>query len=196
MRPILVLALSLSLPAAATADMGPLFPVFSRVPHDFVFEVEADSPGYRFWLMSDRGVEPLNLAPGQPFRVDGSGRERSQMYVWVVAAPVGLVEGVGEAKFAEALTRGQSPQGVRQSDYLHFYGFVPYWDSRSRVIDRYRVELSPSAVQLVWLEQNAGSVWVKRMWAVGGILCAVAALWGGWWILRRMRRFVTVTTKS
>jgi hypothetical protein len=188
MRPTLALALSISLPTVATADMG--MPGFSRIPHDFVFEIEADHPDYRFWFVSNRGIEPLELAPGRPVRVDGEGLRGGHQSTWVVAAPVGLVEGMGEVKFAEAVRKGQLPPGVRRSESLHFYEEVPFFDSRSILIDRYRVESWPGSVRLVWLEREAGSDWIPAIWALVGILCAVAALWGGWWVLRRMRRLV------
>jgi hypothetical protein len=184
---LLAVTLALSFSATARADMGT--PGFSRVPHDFIFEVEAESPGYRFWLVSDRGVEPLDLAPGRPVRVDGAERTGSHRIAYVVAAQIGVIEGMGEEDFRKAFEQSHFPPGVNQSGHIDFLGQVPFYDSRERVVDRYRVEFSPGQpVRLVWLEQNEGSARVKAEWAAAGILAAVGFTWAGWWTLRRMWR--------
>jgi hypothetical protein len=187
MRSMLALTLAISLPGVATADVG--VPGFSRVPRDIVFEVKAEAPGYRFWFVSNRGIEPLELVPGRPVRVDGKPLMGNSQGGWIVAAPVGLVEGMGEAEFAKAVRRWELPPGVSRSELLAFDEEVPFWDPRSIVIDRCRVKLEPVIVRLVWLDRNA-SGWVRATWAIGGLLFAFATLWGGWWIIRRMRRLV------
>lgn len=187
------LVLAVSLPNAALADMGT--PGFSRVPHDYVIEVESTFPGYRFWLISPRGLEPLDLAPGRPLIVNGEGRLGSHRNARVIAAPVGLIEGIGEEQFQKLDEKRWSAEAdprlsqVHESGPIDFYGSVPFFDSRERVIDRYRLEFVPGQhVRLVWLEQNAGSRWVKRAWLAAGILVPVAVLWGFWWAVRRLRR--------
>ena len=188
LRPILILVLLASFPGSAFADMS--FPGFSRVPHDFVFEVEANSPGYRFWLVSPRGVEPLDLAPGRPFRVDGEGRHGERP--WAPRSsprPIELVNEMGEAKFAEMVLANKLTPGVIRSEPIDFHGSVPFYDSRERVIDRYRVEVVPGQrISLVWLGQNAGSGWIKIAWAAAGIFFAGTTVWAGWWVFRRMWR--------
>ncbi len=162
-------------------------PGFSRVPHDFVFET--DAPGYRFWLVSRRGLEPLDLVPGHPFRVDGAGRDGSHRPGQVIAAPVGLADRLGEAELTGAVDASKRPPGVLVSEPFDFYGSVPFFDSRSRVVDRYRVEVGPeNRIRLVRLEHNAGSAWVKVAWAVAGICLVVGTFWAGWWTLRRVWR--------
>jgi hypothetical protein len=186
-HPILALVVVASFPGSALADMGP-FPGFSSVPHDFVFEVETDSPDYRCWLVSPRGAELLDLAAGRPVRVDGAGRTGSHRIAYVIAVPLALVEELGEANFAKVAMRSELPPSVKRSEHVDFYGSVAFFDSRSRVVDRYRVEITEAHVRLVWLEQNAGSDWVKAEWAAAGIFLLVAALWIGWWVLRRLVR--------
>lgn len=178
---------------AARADMGT--PGVSRVPHDFVIEVESGFPGYRFWLVSPHGIEPLDLARGRPFRIDGEGRTGSHRIAYIVAAPIALVEETGKDKFEAALwprkfdADGRLPPTVIWSESIDFLGQVPFYDTRERVIDRCRLEFVPGQhVRLVWLEENSGSTAVKRAWLAAGVLVPVAVLSGGWWAVRRVRR--------
>lgn len=128
---LLTVALTLSVAGTVFADMGPL-PGFSRVPRDLVLEVESEFPGYRFWLVSHSRVEPLDLAH-------------------VAAAPVGMVEGMGEGKFHEAFLAGKLPPGVFRSDeIIDFSARVSFYDSRERVIDRYGVEFEPGQPVRLW----------------------------------------------
>ncbi len=182
-----VLASFAALPEAAFADMG--IPGQTRIPHDFVFEVEADFPGYQFWLVSPRGTEPLDLAPGRPFRVDGEGRHGSHRVAWVVVTPVGLAEEMGKAEFEKLASMHKLPSEVFTSESIDFLGSVPFYDTRERVIDRYRLEFVPGQhVRLVWLEQNKGSAWPQFACFGTGVLVPIATVWGGWWAIRRVRR--------
>lgn len=187
LRLLVAIACLVALPGAAVADM--VTPGFSRVPHDYVFEIEGDVTGYRFWLVSDRGVELLDLAPGRSVLVNGEGRHGSHRIAQVVAAPVALVEQVGEAKLIDAHWKHELPPGVIRSDSFDFYGSVPFWDSRSRVIDRYRVEFVPGqSLRMVWLERNTGSWWLKGAWIAAGVFTVVAVVWAGRWVTRRIGR--------
>jgi hypothetical protein len=182
-RLLLTVAALLSAAGTAFADMGT--PGFSRVPHDFVFDVDSEVPGYRFWLVSARGVEPLDLAPGRPALVDSASRLGSHRVAWLVAAPVGLVEGMGEAAFQEAHGNGKLPPGVSQSEKIDFLGSVPFFDSHERLVDHFRVEFSPGQpIQLVFLGRDAGSPRVRTAWAVAGVFALVAIVWAGWRALR------------
>lgn len=147
---LLTVALTLSATGTASADMGPP-PGFSRVPRDLVLEVESEFPGYRFWLVLHSRVEPLDLAPDRSFRVGGEGRGGSHRLAHIVAAPVGMVEGMGEGKFHEAFLAGKLPPGVFRSDeIIDFSARVPFYDSRERVIDRYGVEFEPGQPVRLW----------------------------------------------
>jgi hypothetical protein len=186
MRRRLFLTVAALLSAAGTtfADMGT--PGFSRVPHDFVFEVESEVPGYRFWLVSARGVEPLDLAPGRPVRVDAESRLGSHRVAWLVAAPVGLVEGMGETAFQEAHGNGKLPPGVSQSEKIDFLGSVPFFDSHERLVDHFRVEFSPGQpIQLVFLGRDAGNRCVRAAWAAAGLFAFAAVVCGVFWLLRK-----------
>jgi hypothetical protein len=185
---VLTVALALSISGTAFADMGPP-PGYSRVPHDFVFEVESEVPGYRFWLVSPRGAEPLDLAPGRPCRVDGEGRTGSHRIAYVVAAPAGLIESLKATPAEQEFWSGKLPQSVLPSDPIDFYARVPFYDSRERVIDRYRVEFAPGQpVRLVWLGRNEGSPWVKRAWAAAGLFASGAVGCGVLWLRRKWAR--------
>lgn len=120
---LLTVALTLSVAGTASADMRPP-PGFSRVPRDLVLEVESEFPGYRFWLVSHSRVEPLDLAPDRSFRVEG--HVESHRLAHVVAAPVGMVEDMGEENFQEAFLAGKLPPGEFRSDeIIDFSARVP-----------------------------------------------------------------------
>lgn len=181
------------LPATATADMGA--PGFHRIPHDIVIEIESDASGYQFWLVSARGLEPLDLVPGRPLVINGEDRTGAYRIAWIVAAPAGLIEKLGEDGFRKAREARWADKpnpltpDVLESEEMDFLGSVPFYDSRERVIDRYRLEFVPKKeLRLVWLEQNAGSKRVKVAWAVVGVLMPIAVLGGFWWVVRRAWR--------
>ena len=183
MRSTLVLVPFLLLPATAFADS--VSPGFSRVPHDMVIDVAKEYPNYRFWLASFRRIEPLNMVPGQPCRVDGKGRDRFARIAFVIAAPVGniehLIETMGAAKLFDELYGGGLPAGVLRSNQIDLYGAVPFYDNRERVIDRYRLEIDQvNGLSLMWVEQNEGDWQAKLGWAVAGVCVAVSIAWAGW----------------
>jgi hypothetical protein len=156
------------------------------VPHDFVFEIESEAPGYRFWLLSPRGLEPLDLAPGRPVRVDGEGRTGSHRIATVIAAPAGLIESLKVTPVEQEFWSGKLPPSVLQSDQIDFYARVPFFDSRERVIDRYRVEFAPGQpIRLVFLGQNESNPWLKRAWVVAGLFAFAAVVCGALWLLRK-----------
>jgi hypothetical protein len=184
-QPFLTVAFLLSVSGTAVADMGPP-PGYSRVPRDLVLEVESEFPGYRFWLVSPRGAEPLDLAPGRPLRVDGGGRDGSHRIAYVIAAPVGLIESLKVTPAEQDFWSGKLPPSVLWSEKLDFYARAPFYDSRERVIDRYRVEFAPGQpVRLMWLGQNESSPWVKGAWAAAGLFAFAAVVRAAIWLLRK-----------
>ena len=188
MRFSLTLVASLSLASTAFADVAS--PFSSRVPLDVVFEVDRAYPDYRFWLVSPRGLEPLALSPGDPQIVDGNGRNGS--IARVAAVPRALVEQLGEKELADALQTEKKIAGVLFSNSVDIAGSVPFYDSRSRVIERYQLEIvSPTELRLVFLGQNDGSRGVKIAWVAAGLCLATGIVWGGWRLLRLFRRRLT-----
>jgi hypothetical protein len=183
-----VLAVLLLLPLSARADVPS--PGHFRVPHDFVIEVEQDYPNHRFWLVMPRDVQALSLAPGRPFRIDGSRRGGLRYRALIIAAPPGFVEGMDERKVFAAVTADNPPAGVLRSQRIDFGGWAPFFDSRDRLVDHYRLELNSDEVRLVWLGQNEGSVWVKVAWAVAGLSASVALVLAGLFAVRRLWRAV------
>jgi len=76
---------------------------------------------------------------------------------------------------------------VLRSDSIDFRAYVPFYDSRDRVIDHYRVEVnSGQSLRLVWLGQNEGSRWLKGMWIVAGLSLSASIIAGGFWIVRKV----------
>lgn len=178
LRWVVVLALSISHSGAALADA--VSPGRSRVPHDLVIEIDSDVPGYHFWLVSRRGAETLDLAPGRPFLVSGGGRNGSHREAYIVAAPAELVEGIG---------MNELPPGAFRSEQIDFGTSVPFYDSRERVVTRYRLDFVPGQrVELIQTDENTGSKWIKRVWAATGVLVSFAVVGGGLWVGRRMVR--------
>jgi hypothetical protein len=164
-------------------------PGFTPVPHDLAIEADESYPDYRFFLQSPRGLEPISLAPGKPHRIDGQGRHGINRIAYVIAVPHSLLEQKGESNLAAELKANKSVPGILWSEMIAFRTDVPFFDSRDRVIDRYRVELNaPDNLRLVWLAQNEGSRWVKGAWAAGGICVSGSIIWFGWWATRRVRR--------
>lgn len=192
MNRTLAIAVLLLLPAAARADMGA--PGFSPVPRDYVIEVDTDYHNYRFFLLSPRGLEPLALAPGRPCRIDGSGRQGSHRNASILAIPVERAEKFAEEVKSHPEKYGryseQNPPGTLHSETIDFHALIPFYDTRDRIVRRYRLELDPPArsVELVFLGENEGSAWVKVAWAVAGIAAAVGLVGLGLWLLRRIWR--------
>jgi hypothetical protein len=80
---------------------------------------------------------------------------------------------------------------VTHSERIYFRDSVPFYDTRERVVDRYRVELEPGReVRLVLLERNTGSPWVKGAWAAAGILIAVSIGLASLWVFRKFLRLL------
>lgn len=184
MRSSLSLLVLLALPPLASADVSS--PGYSRVPHHFVIEVQSAYPGYRFWLVSRRGAEPLELAPGRPCRIDGADRNGSHRLGRVVAAPAETADRVTAKELAEAVSSGKRLPGALCAEELDFHGAVPFYDSRDEIIDRYQLELVPGErLRLVLLERSAGARWVKASWLLSGLFAAVGAVWLGYRLLRR-----------
>lgn len=185
MRSCLTAALATALlPCWAVADM--VTPGFSSVPRHLVLEAENTPPGYQFWLVSRRGVEPLAIAPGHSCQIDGTGRGGSYRLAYVVAVPNAVAEQLPAAGLAEVVLSGKLPPGVLRSESIDFSQAVPFYDSRRAVIDTYRLELVPGErVSLVWVGQNAGSVWVKLSWALAGLFAVAGLVWGGYRLFRR-----------
>jgi hypothetical protein len=176
----------LLLPQLARADMGP-FPGFSRVPRHLDIEIGSEYPGYQFWLVSGRGVEPLELVPGKPYRIDGRDRTGSHRVAWVVAASTDMAEQLQATGQWQKAAIGELP-GALSSERIDFLASVPFYDSRREVVDTYRLELVPGErVSLVWVGQNAGARRVKVSWALAGAFAALGLMWVGYRLLRLMR---------
>jgi hypothetical protein len=194
MRPLLAVLAFCCLSMPIWGDMG--VPGHTRVPRDLVIETDEVYPDHRFFLQSLRGLEPLPLAPGEPYRIDGQGRNGTHRIAYVIAVPRSLVEKEGEGALAAELSPHNAGPGefkvvpgVLRSEMIDFRADVPFYDSRDRVIDRYRLEMnSAESLRLVWLGQNEGSPWLKGTWIVVGLSMSVSIIWGGWWIIRRVRR--------
>jgi hypothetical protein len=195
MKRAFALGLLLLLVPTARADVA--VPGFTSVPRDVEIETDRDYPEYRFWLVSMRGVEPLALAPGKSYRIDGSGRTGSHRVARVVAAPTGVVEELIEKSGTEgarfAINSDKAPAGLLRSDSLDFNASVSPFDRRTRVLDRYRLELTPpDKLSLIKVEENtdapaeenAGSpILIGVLAAV--ILVVVAGIGCAGWLLAR-----------
>jgi hypothetical protein len=177
----------LLLPQFARADW--VTPGFTVVPHHLIIEVGSDHSGYRFWLISERGPEPLELAPGKPCRIDG--RDRTGVYrdASIIAVPTNLAEWVRVNGLWSRRIASEPPTGVLVSERIDFNASVPFYDSREEVVDTYRLELVPGErVELVWLGQNEGSRRVKAFWAAGGVFAVLGLVGTGYLLLRLAAR--------
>jgi hypothetical protein len=182
-----VIAGLLLVPAAARADVG--FPGLARVANDKVIEVAEAHPGYRFWLVSPRGAEPLDLGSGLPCRVDGYGRDGSHRLAYVVAAPVGSAAWDRPEGLWDALLAGKLPADVQRSGPIDFYASVPVLDPRRRVTDHYRLEFVPGErVELVWLGLSKTDRLAGYAWWAAGVGVAGLVVWAGLRLIRRGRR--------
>ncbi|MBA4063300.1 MAG: hypothetical protein C0501_06230 [Isosphaera sp.] len=181
-----VIAGLLLAPAPGRADVG--FPGLARVANDKVIEVAGDTAGYRFWLVSPRGPEPLDLAPGRPARVDGRGRDGSHRQAFVLAVPVGAAGQPGSVAW-DAVLAGKVPPGVLQSGPLDFSAAVPVLDPRGRITDHYRLEFVPGErVELVWLGVSTTDRLMSVAWWAVGVGVAGLVVWGGLRLACRGRR--------
>ena len=126
-----------------------------------IIETESEHVGYRFWLISRRGGEPLEFAPGKPYRIDGRPVVMGAIELgWVGAAPVDVADpdadgrAVGETRG----TSGELPPGVLRSEELDFSEAVPFYDTRQEVVDTYRLELvqgEPRRSSYEWARNTA-----------------------------------------
>jgi hypothetical protein len=140
-------------------------------------------------LHSPRGLEPLQLAAGTPCHIDGNDRNGSLRVAYVIAVPRALLQQNGERSLPTEFPSHNWGPGVLKSHMIDFHSDVPFYDSRDRVIDRYRLTLdSAASLRLVWVGQNQGSVWVKGAWAAVGLSLSVSIIWFG---CRLIRRFST-----
>jgi hypothetical protein len=172
-------------PSAGVAFMPP---GYRAVDRDLVIETDRDFPGYRFWLASEKGIEPLEVTPARPCHIDGHGRYGSHRDAFVIAAPVGVVERhvqtLGARGLWDEISGGRVPPGILRSELIDFGNALPFYDSRERVIDRYRLELEPGRLTLVWLSQNQGDPLVKAAWVATGVIAAAVLVGGVWWVWR------------
>jgi len=180
----------LAAPAVVRADV--VSPGRSRVPCDIIIEVETDYSGYRFWLVSSLGAEPLEIRPDRPCRVTGAGRGGIARLGYVVAAPAERFE-----ELATAIRKAWSeplPPGLLRSEAIDFYASVPFYDSRKLVIDTYRLEFVPGqALHLVWRGDNSDPRSTIAV-AIAGICTAIAIAWLGIRLARRLRGKTVATT--
>jgi hypothetical protein len=179
-----VVLLQLSFPQFVRADVGPP-PGFSRVPRHLLIEVDREYSDYRFWLVSVRGSEPLELTPGKPCRIDGQGRTGSHRSAYVVAVRADVAQHWRPPGPWEGIPYDPSGR-ILHSKEIDFDGSVPFYDSRREIIDTYRLELVPDQqVSLVCVGQNEGSRWVKTSWAAAGLFVAAGVVWVGYQPFRR-----------
>jgi hypothetical protein len=172
-----------TLPQLVRADM--VTPGFTRVPRHLIVEAGGDYSAYRFWLISTLGDEPLELVPAKPCRIDGRERTGDRRFAYIIAVPTNLAE-----RWVNGLWRQRGtdelPPGVLFAERIDFHASVPFYDSRTEVVDTYRLELIPGeSVNLVWLGQNEGDQWLKVYWAAGGIFALLGLVALGFWVLRR-----------
>jgi hypothetical protein len=171
----------LSITHSARADM--LTPGYTSVPHHFLFEAAGDYSQYRFfWTWNDK-LEPMDIALGKPYRVDGTG-----LYVaYIIAVPAELAEGKTKAQLLE-LAKARSPS-ILSSEVFDFRGAIPIYDSRKELVSTYRLTVMPGdGVQLEFLGQ------VPEPWAskvprfVAGLFLSLAFVWAGFRLISRLRK--------
>ncbi len=172
-------------PGAARAADAPLG--FKRVPRHLTLEVGEEGAGYRFWLVSPAGVEPLDLAPGHPCRIEDHARGGVGWPVWVVAATPGSAAAVTSAGGWRELAHEPLPPGVRRSEAIEATAQVPVLELRRELSERKRVFVGPDGIAVVRVAQEGTGALVAIYIATGvGVSLVVA----GVRVLRRRRRAV------
>jgi hypothetical protein len=179
----LALGVLLCLPTTVWGDM--FFPGFTRVPREVMIELSENAKDYHFWFSANGKFETLPLVPGQPFQI-GQGRTGSYRFGELIAVPRRLVEARGEEELLREIKANKNVDGVMHfSSEFDFREEVPFYDSRDRVIDWYRVEADPEkGLRLVWLKQNTDES-MRGVWAVTGVFASSLAVWLGWRWSRR-----------
>jgi hypothetical protein len=158
-----------------------------RVPCEIQIETDEAFPDFCLFLHSTGSLKPIALAPGQPYRIET--REALTWAASVVAVPRTLASDNGQNALAAELDSGKVPPGVLRLESIVFRADLPFYDTRERVIDRYRLESDGSgSLRLVWLGRNEGSRLMKGAWAVAGLLASGSILWLGFWCLHRLFR--------
>jgi len=178
LKPASIVAVLLLIASSARADAGfdPSRIVDKLLPVELIIEVEHDYPDYQFWFLTNSTWENVPLSPGHPYRTEVHR-------AWNQLSPLP----VRAAKKTEPAL-AKPPDDALSSNVPIDIPRVPIYDSRDLIIQRYRLEITPTGeLKLVLLETNSGDPWFKARWIGGSVLACIAIVWFGLWILRRLR---------
>jgi hypothetical protein len=173
-------------PVGVRADVG--LQISSYVPHDHIIEVAGDVSAYRFFVRDARGdVVPVPLAAGQNYQLTWDGPlPRFAVGRVIVAVPHTSGKEPAPEEVAEMIRLGSSPPGVQKLTGFPPAAAVPPYDSRSRVVSRYRLEVAPGGeLRLTELGQNRSSPVPLLIWLTAGLAAFALVVWVGWRLVRR-----------
>ncbi|HUR52498.1 MAG TPA: hypothetical protein VMZ71_00065 [Gemmataceae bacterium] len=154
--PLLVLLLA---PTVVRGDGGP--PVGRSIPADVVIEIDREYPEFVFLLESGSYSEVLDFAPGRPAGVSGNKLPPGTGNGWIV-----VVSATNPADRTQVL-------GYR----VRFQEAVWFYDTRSRVVNTYRLSSQNGEWSLRFVGESKESLGGKlARYAVGLLLSAAAIL--------------------
>jgi hypothetical protein len=181
LKPISIVAVLLLIAVSARGDAGfdPSRFLDKLVPVEIIVEVDRDYPEYQFWFMTEppnAHWEKVPLAPDHPYRAE-LHRDWNQLSPFQMRVAKKTVMALDKPP-ADAINLDLRIDPPR----------VSFYDSRDRIVKRYRLEITPTGeVKLVLLETNSSDPWFKAGWIAAGVLAGMAVVWFGLWVVRRIR---------
>lgn len=187
MRKLLSLIAVLSLPVFAHADATP--PPFTYISREVVLEFAEEYPGWTFFAVAgfDRRVARVNTAgPVALSALVGNDYYTRRMGVRVCAIPDDVLAEIGapttDSKWYE---RHGKDRRVMWLNIGPMSISTTMADPRARVIETYRVTMTPTELEMELVSENAeygSGVCVGGAW----VLVVVGLVWLVVWLIRRM----------
>lgn len=195
MRTLLPLFVLLSLAATARADVA--VPGVKRIPREVRVTFAEPYPGHTFFVVCRDTVKPVPTAAGEVnlSELVGITYWSSRIGMTLYAVPDDMLADLGSAapdgKWFEA--NAKNPR-LRAADMrsTEFGAFVT--DPRERIIQTYRVTLTPTAVETELVSEQSEQGW--GVWVCGGVCLALTCGFVSLsvWLIRRLfRRSITRT---
>lgn len=189
MNRLIALAMILTLPSFARADMG--LPGDRRVPVTVTITVEHDHPDHEIFLIERDRVERIRLTPAEPLILRSEDNRTFGLTVHVVPKEALRKLEPGALPAKEWLGTPSGSPEVRKywAGSLHEKGRVGFSDNRERIEKTYLLNIHPDSCRLELVSENAGNKLVSLGWF--GLCCvlppvAIAAF--GIWLVRKLFR--------
>ncbi len=197
MRTLLPLFLLLSLASVARADATP--PPFTSIPREVVLDFAEEYPGWTFFAVAGftRRVERVSTtAPVALFELLGDDSTTRRMGVEVYAIPDDVLAEIGgPTTESDWYKRHADDPRLRRLGIGVLSISTTMADPRARVIETYRVTLTPTALELEQVsskEEYGSGILVSGVCVV----VVVGLVWCLVWCIRRLFRRKPPVTRT